>query len=225
MTTFGFLIFNKLTQLDFTGPVQFLNRMPKSSVLTIAKTKDPIGTDCGFSILPTHSIDEVKNLDAICIPGGAGIQDVMQDKDTMDFIKDVAPDCQYVSSVCTGAFVLGSAGLLDNKDATTHWAYQHLLPMVGAKPVDARFVRDGNVFTGGGVTAGIDFAINFIEEVYDRETASNIKLAFQYDQPTLNINELRMQEGKKEILDSYKIRADSLHKFLIENKEQSNDKY
>lgn len=153
--------------------------------------------------------------------GGAGIQDVMKDKETMDFIKSISSDCGYVSSVCTGAFVLGSAGLLQDKEATTHWAYQHLLPLVGAKPSDARFVRDGNVFTGGGVTSGIDFAINFIEEIYDQKTADNIKLALQYDQNVLSKDRLDKQESSKEILASYKTRADSLETFLIEHKDKS----
>ena len=177
----GFVLFPNLTQLDFTGPLQVLHRVPGARTHIVAKTREPIPSDCGLSLLPTATFEDCAPLDLICVPGGFGVSGAIADKPTIDFVRRQGERAKYVTSVCTGAFVLGVAGLLEGRRATTHWAYTGLLPLVGARYEKARVVRDGNVFTGGGVTAGIDFALAVAAEVAGAEAAQRIQLAIEYD--------------------------------------------
>jgi cyclohexyl-isocyanide hydratase len=177
----GFLLFDNVTQLDFTGPLQVLHRMPGAQVHIAAKALDPVMSDCGLALMPTTTLAACPKLDMICVPGGFGVANAFADAETLEFVQQQAAGAEIVSSVCTGAFILGVAGLLEGKRATTHWAYHHLLPAVGAVPVAQRVVRDGNVFTGGGVTAGIDFALTVISELNGPEAAQRIQLAIEYD--------------------------------------------
>ncbi|KAF0178603.1 MAG: DJ-1/PfpI family protein [Hyphomonadaceae bacterium] len=177
----GFVIFPNLTQLDFTGPLQVLHRLPGAQTHIVAKTLDPVPSDCGLSLLPTTTFADCPPLDLICIPGGFGVDQAMADAETIDFVKRQGARAKYVTSVCTGAFILGAAGLLNGKRATTHWAYRDFLPLVGATPEKARVVRDGNTFTGGGVTAGIDFALTVAAEIAGTDVAQSIQLAIEYD--------------------------------------------
>jgi len=177
----GFVLFPNLTQLDFTGPLQVLHRVPGAKTHIVAKAREPVPSDCGLSLLPTATFEDCAPLDLICVPGGFGVSGAIADKPTIDFVRRQGERAKYVTSVCTGAFVLGVAGLLEGRRATTHWAYTGLLPLVGAKHEPARVVRDGNVFTGGGVTAGIDFALAVAAEVAGAEAAQRIQLAIEYD--------------------------------------------
>jgi cyclohexyl-isocyanide hydratase len=179
--TTGFVIFPNLTQLDFTGPLQALHRLPGAKTHILAKTRDPVPSDCGLSLLPTMTFGECGGLDLLCVPGGFGVDSAIQDKETIEFVRRMGVRAKYVTSVCTGAFVLGAAGLLNGKRATTHWAYHHLLPRVGAIPEHARVVRDGNVITGGGVTAGLDFAFTLLNEIAGADVAQTVQLALEYD--------------------------------------------
>ncbi len=180
-TTIVFLIFPGITQLDFTAPAQALSRMPGAVVAGAAAGLTPIPTDSGFSIVPTHDFATAPQADILCIPGGHGVVDALDDADTIDFIARQAANARWVTSVCTGAFLLGRAGLLSGKRATTHWAYTHLLPLVGAEPVKARIVEDGNVVTSGGVTSGLDFALTLIARLRGDAVAQAIQLAIEYD--------------------------------------------
>src|SRR5882757_6483312 len=125
----GFLIFPNLTQLDFTGPLQVLSRLPGARTHIAARSLEPIPTDCGLSLLPTVTLEDCPKLDLLCVPGGFGVVDVMKDDTSLDFVRRQAASARYVTSVCVGAFVLGAAGLLRGKRATTHWAYTDLLPL------------------------------------------------------------------------------------------------
>ncbi|MFC2951831.1 DJ-1/PfpI family protein [Marinicaulis aureus] len=176
-----FLLFPNLTQLDFTGPLQVLSRLPGAQVALAAKHKAPVPTDAVLTLNPTHDFSDCPPTDLLCIPGGFGIDDAMQDKETIAFVKREGARASYVTSVCTGAFILGAAGLLKGKKATTHWAYHDELKHVGAEPVQARVVRDGNLFTGGGVTAGIDFAFTLAAEIAGDDVAKAIQLGLEYD--------------------------------------------
>src|SRR5690349_13634339 len=158
----GFVIFPNLTQLDFTGPLQVLSRLPNSATHIIAKTRDPVPSDCGLSLVPTRTFQDCPPLNLICVPGGFGVSEAMRDAETVAFVQSMAAGAQYVTSVCTGAFVLGAAGLLRGRRATTHWAYTDLLALVGATYEQARVVWDGPVITAGGVTSGIDFALRIV---------------------------------------------------------------
>lgn len=177
----GFVLFPNVTQLDLTGPLQVLHRLPGAHVHIVARTLDPVPSDCGLSLVPTVTFDACPALDLLCIPGGFGVDDALVDEALMHFVKEQAKGARYVTSVCTGAFVLAHAGLLQGRRATTHWAYRTLLEEVGAELVDARVVRDGNIFTGGGVTAGIDFALVIAAEVAGDDVAKRIQLAIEYD--------------------------------------------
>ena len=183
MTTFniGFVIFPNLTQLDFTGPLQVLSRLPDAKIHIVARSLDPVPSDCGLSLLPTTTFADCCQLDLICVPGGGGVVAAMADRETIEFVRQQAAGAQYVTSVCTGAFVLGAAGLLEGRRATTHWGYTELLPLVGATFEKARIVKDGNVITAAGVASGIDFALHMAAEIAGEETAHAIQLAIEYD--------------------------------------------
>jgi cyclohexyl-isocyanide hydratase len=183
MTTFniGFVIFPNLTQLDFTGPLEVLHRLPETKIHIVAKSLDPVPSDCGLSLLPTTTFKDCCQLDLICIPGGGGVVGIMTDRETVDFVLKQAARARYITSVCTGAFVLGVAGLLKGRRATTHWAYTGLLALVGATYEKARIVKDGNVVTAGGVASGIDFAFHIAAEIVGEETAQAIQLSIEYD--------------------------------------------
>lgn len=177
----GFVIFDNITQLDFTGPLQVLHRLPDSNIHIIAATLDPVMSDCGLALVPTITFANCPQLDLICVPGGFGVEAVMADPVAIDFVRRQSAAARYVTSVCTGAFVLGTAGLLKGKNATTHWAYHGILANVGAIPTRGRVVRDGNIFTGGGVTAGIDFALTIVAEIAGDKAAQGIQLSIEYD--------------------------------------------
>lgn len=196
----GFVLFPNLTQLDFTGPLQVLHRLPGATTHIIAKTMDPVPSDCGLSLVPTTTFADCPPLDLICVPGGFGVDQAMADDETVNFVRRRGLTAKYVTSVCTGAFILGAAGLLKGKRATTHWAYHDMLALVGATPEKARVVRDGHTITGGGVTAGIDFALTVAAEIAGPDVAQNIQLAIEYD-PAPPFDSGSPQRAPKEILD------------------------
>ncbi|HEX4894342.1 MAG TPA: DJ-1/PfpI family protein [Hyphomicrobiaceae bacterium] len=178
----GFVIFPEVTQLDFTGPLQVLTGLPQSTIHIVAKTEDPVPSDTALRLLPTHTFETCPQLDLICIPGGSqGVAGAMVDRDTIAFVRKQASAAKYVTSVCTGAFVLGVAGLLKGRRATSHWAYADLLPLVGAIHEKARVVKDGNVITAGGVTSGIDFGLSVVAELAGEPVARRIQLGMEYD--------------------------------------------
>jgi cyclohexyl-isocyanide hydratase len=176
-----FVLFDNVTQLDFSGPVQFLSRMPGAKLYIASKNGGPVTTDCGFSILPSTSFADCPQADIICIPGGHGVREAIADTDLVDFVARQAVKATWITSVCTGAFILGVAGVLQGKRATCHWGYTHLLPLVGATHEPARVVRDGNLVTAGGVTSGIDFALELIAMIAGEDAARSIQLALEYD--------------------------------------------
>ncbi|HUA54484.1 MAG TPA: DJ-1/PfpI family protein [Candidatus Sulfotelmatobacter sp.] len=176
----GFLLFPRLTQLDLTGPFEVLRSLPGGEVHLIAKTREPVPAEGGLAIVPTATYDDCPALDLICVPGGRGISALLGDRETLDFLRRVAKSARYVTSVCTGALVLGAAGFLRGKRATTHWMSLDMLRAFGAEPVVARVVKDGNLITGGGVTAGIDFALTVVAEVAGQRAAEAIQLAIEY---------------------------------------------
>jgi cyclohexyl-isocyanide hydratase len=149
----GFLLFPGIQQLDLTGPYDVLGSLPDVQLHLVWKDLAPITSSTGMVFTPTMTYADCPRLDVICVPGGAGVGALMEDPQTLDFLKAQALTARYVTSVCTGSLVLGAAGLLRGRKATTHWAYHHLLAPLGAIPVQARVVRDGNLFTGGGITA------------------------------------------------------------------------
>jgi cyclohexyl-isocyanide hydratase len=176
-----FVLFDNVTQLDFTGPVQFLSRLPGAVVHVVSKDGAAVTTDCGFSILPSAGFADCPQADILCVPGGHGVRGAIADTAIVDFVRQQAKGADYITSVCTGAFILGAAGLLHSKKATCHWAYTQLLPLFGATHAPARVVRDGNLITAGGVTSGIDFALELIAAISGEDVARTIQLALEYD--------------------------------------------
>lgn len=176
----GFLLFPQVQQLDLTGPYDVLASLPEVKVHLIWKDLMPITASTGLMLKPTVTFDDCPALDVICIPGGSGVGPLMEDEQTLDFIRTQAAKARYVTSVCTGSLVLGAAGLLKGKRATTHWAYHELLAPLGAIAVKDRVVRDGNLLTGGGITAGIDFALTLAAELFDKDTAELVQLQLEY---------------------------------------------
>ncbi|NWA25805.1 DJ-1/PfpI family protein [Pseudomonas gingeri] len=176
----GFLLFPKVQQLDLTGPYEVLASLPDVRIHLIWKDLAPVTSSTGLAFTPTTTFEDCPPLDVICIPGGAGVGPLMEDAETLSFIVRQAVQARYVTSVCTGALVLGAAGLLQGRKATTHWAYHDLLAPLGAIPVKERVVRDGNLLTGGGITAGIDFALTLAGELVGAQEAQVIQLQFEY---------------------------------------------
>ena len=178
----GFVIFPQLTQLDFTGPLQVLKNLPQAALHVVAKSRDPVPSDCTLALVPTHTFADCPQLDLICVPGGGeGVIAAANDRATVEFVRRQAAGAKYVTSVCTGAFILGAAGLLQGRRATTHWALTGLLPLVGATYEKARIVKDGNVITAGGVTSGIDFGLSIIAEIAGADVARAVQLGIEYD--------------------------------------------
>jgi cyclohexyl-isocyanide hydratase len=189
----GFVIFPGITQLDFTGPFEVLSRLgtppslsapskfPQARTHVVAKTMLPVWSDRGLGMMPTCTFQSCPPLDLICLPGGSGVVEALADGETVDFVRRQGALAEYVTSVCMGAFLLGAAGLLKGRRAATHWAYVDLLPLVGASHEKGRVVRDGNVFTSGGVTSGIDFAFRIVAELAGPEVAQAIQLGIEYD--------------------------------------------
>ncbi|SEQ66458.1 cyclohexyl-isocyanide hydratase [Faunimonas pinastri] len=176
----GFLVFPRVQQLDLTGPYDVFGSLPDRELHLIWKSREPVASSSGMWLTPDTSFEDCPELDVLCIPGGSGVSALMQDAEVLAFVRETAAKARYVTSVCTGSLVLGAAGLLKGRRATTHWASHHLLPLLGAVPVKERIVRDGNLITGGGVTAGIDFALAVVAELTDRAQAEAIQLGIEY---------------------------------------------
>ena len=177
----GLLAFPNLTQLDLTGPYEVLARLPGAETLLLWKTLDPVRSEHGLTILPTQTLADCPPLDLVLVPGGAGINTLLEDAAVLAFLRRAAAEARYVVGVCTGSLVLGAAGLLRGRRAGTHWLSRDLLRAFGAEPVAERVVVDGNFFTGGGVTAGIDVALTVAAAIAGRPAAEAIQLAIEYD--------------------------------------------
>jgi cyclohexyl-isocyanide hydratase len=177
----GMLVFPNLTQLDLTGPYEVLARLPQSETLLLWKDLQPVRSEHGLAILPTAALADCPPLDLVLVPGGPGINPLLEDQEVLAFLHRAAARARYVVGVCTGSLVLGAAGLLRGRRAATHWMSREFLPAFGAKPVTERVVRDGNLFTGGGVTAGIDVALTVAAEIAGRDAAEAIQLGIEYD--------------------------------------------
>jgi cyclohexyl-isocyanide hydratase len=177
---FGLLLFPRVQQLDLTGPYEVFASLPGARVDLVAREIAPVVSATGLMLVPTISFADCPPLDVICVPGGAGVNALLTDAETLDFVRKQASTARFVTSVCTGALVLGAAGLLRGKRATTHWAAHDLLAALGALPTHGRVVRDGNLLTGGGVTAGIDFALMLAAELMGREQAEMVQLNLEY---------------------------------------------
>jgi cyclohexyl-isocyanide hydratase len=177
----GLLVFPKVTQLDLTGPVQVFSSMPGAKLHLIWKRIEPVASDSVLVLTPTVTFADCPQLDVICVPGGVGSDDLLNDEEVLSFLRKQAEGAKFVTSVCTGSLVLGAAGLLRGYRAATHWAAMDHLAAFGATPTKTRVCIDRNRVTGGGVTAGIDFALTLVSNLLDQKTAQAIQLRLEYN--------------------------------------------
>jgi cyclohexyl-isocyanide hydratase len=176
----GLLVFPQVQQLDLTGPFEVFASLPDTRVHLVWKEIVPIVSATGLILTPTMTLADCPALDVICVPGGGGVNALLNDSEILDFIRHQAAGARYVTSVCTGSLVLGAAGLLKGRRATSHWNAIDFLPAFGAEPVKARVVKDGNLITAGGVTSGIDFGLTIAARIAGREAAELIQLSLEY---------------------------------------------
>jgi cyclohexyl-isocyanide hydratase len=176
----GLLVFPSVQQLDLTCPYDVFAMIPGAKVYLIWKDRSPVTSATGLVLTPTMTFAECPALDVLCVPGGGGINALLRDAEVLDFLRAQAARARYVSSVCTGSLVLGAAGLLKGRRATTHWNSHDFLAKFGAIPTHGRVVRDGNLFTAGGVTAGIDFGLTVVAELLGDAQAQVIQLGHEY---------------------------------------------
>lgn len=183
----GAILFPGMDQADFTGPFEVLSRLPESRFAILAKNPGPVRDAKGLLLTPELTFSDAPQLDLLLVPGGGGINALMEDTITLDFIRTQAAAAQVVMSVCTGALVLGAAGLLKGRKATTHWASHHFLKQFGATPVKERVVFDGRLVTTAGVTAGYDGALRVAALLRGERVAQEIQLYIQYSpEPPFN---------------------------------------
>jgi transcriptional regulator GlxA family with amidase domain len=175
-----FALYPRVTQLDFTGPYEVFSRLPGAQCILASATGGELEVDGGMTFAKVRRLADIDRCQIICVPGGFGTIEAMEDPELLGQIRRLASTARYVTSVCTGALVLGAAGLLRGKRATSHWAWRDALSAFGATPDPARVVRDGNVFTGGGVTAGIDFALALMAEIAGADYAQSVQLGIEY---------------------------------------------
>jgi cyclohexyl-isocyanide hydratase len=181
MLHIAFLLFPDVTQLDLTGPAQVLSRMGDVKLDLVAKTRDPVQTDAQFALLPTATFAEIQSTDILCVPGGFGTVTAMEDPETLAWLRQVSEGAQWVTSVCTGSLLLAAAGLLTGYRAACHWASRDQLAFFGVEPASERIVFDRNRVTGGGVTAGIDFALALTAAIRGEAHAKFVQLSLEYD--------------------------------------------
>lgn len=177
----GMILFPNLTHLDLTGPFEVFGRIPNARVLAVAADLELVTSDTGLRVAPDISFADAPAFDVICVPGGPGVNQMLENEAFLGFLRTQGRHAAYLTSVCTGALLLGAAGLLDGYRATTHWLSMDLLALFGAIPVRERVVIDRNRITGGGVTAGIDFGLVVAAELAGSEVAQRIQLMMEYD--------------------------------------------
>jgi putative intracellular protease/amidase len=176
------LIFDELTALDAIGPYEVLSRLPDAELTFVAKEAGLKRTDTGaLGLSADLAIEELPDPDILLVPGGQGNRPLMTDTEVLQWVRAAHETTTWTTSVCTGALVLAAAGILDGKQATTHWAYLERLRELGAEPVAERVVEDGKIITGAGVSAGIDMALTLASRVAGEQVAKAIQLGIEYD--------------------------------------------
>ncbi len=177
----GMLVFPDITAIDYVAPADLLVRIPGARLQLVWKHTAPLRTELGWEFRATADFEHCGQLDMLVVPGGPGIQPLLEDEEVLQFLARQGLQARWIVGICTGPLVLGAAGLLDGYAATCHWASHALLPLVGATPVDRRVVVDRNRVTGAGMTSGIDCALQTIALVSGDEVAQGVQLFAEYD--------------------------------------------
>jgi cyclohexyl-isocyanide hydratase len=193
-----FPLYPGVTHLDFTGPQQFLGRLPGAKTVVASMGGGDVESD-GLTFSGLSDLTQVERCDVLCVPGGLGSTEAMLDEAFMAEIRRLAAGATYITSVCTGSLILGAAGLLNGKRAACHWAWRDMLAPMGAIVCEDRVVRDGNIITGGGVTAGLDFALVMVAELAGDLMAQSLQLSFEYA-PAPPFNAGRPETAPPEVL-------------------------
>ena len=213
MTTSPFIVvfalYNRVTQLDFTGPHEVFWRLPGAQCVVASVGGGEIHADGGLTISNVQRLADIPHADLICVPGGFGVIEAMEDAAFVREVRRLADGARYVTSVCSGSLVLGAAGLLQGKRAACHWAWRNLLPAFGATVDESRVVRDGNLITGGGVTAGIDMALTVMADIAGAEHAQTVQLGIEYA-PAPPFDCGRPERAAPQILEAVTSRLDRL---------------
>lgn len=175
-----FALYPRITQLDFTGPFEVLARLPNARCILASVDGGELAADRGMRFAGLVPLAEVETCDLLCVPGGFGTVEAIEDARYLAALRRLGARARYITSVCTGSLLLAAAGLLRGRRAACHWAWRNQLAEFGVTPDPARVVRDGNVFTGGGVTAGIDMALEVMAEIAGRDHAETVQLGIEY---------------------------------------------
>ncbi len=176
------LIYDGLAPLDAIGPYEVMRNVPGWDVRTVAKKKGEVRDERGsLGLVADHSLEELTEPDLVLVPGGGGNRPLMEDEELLEWLREVDRATKWTTSVCTGSLLLGAAGLLQGKRATTNWVVLDALREFGAEPVGGRFVEDGKVVTAAGVTAGIDMALHLVAREVGPEVAQAVQLGIEYD--------------------------------------------
>ena len=198
-----FVVYPGVTQLDFTGPYEILSRLPGAAAIVASKEGGVLRSEAGLSFADLARLADIDACEMILVPGGPGQSEAMLDADFIAQVKRLGARARYVTAVCTGSLILAAAGLLKGKRAGTHWAYRDLLGALGVQVETDRVVHDGDTFTGGGVTAGIDIALAVAAEVAGERTAKMIQLSVEYA-PAPPFNAGSPDSAEPEIVDGVK---------------------
>lgn len=180
MTHIVFPVYDGVTQLDFTGPHQVLQRLPGATLVVASVGGAPVKSDDGLTFGALARLEDIDTCDVLCVPGGMRCTDAMQNTAFVAAVRRLGLGATYLTSVCSGSLILGAAGLLQGRRAACHWFWRDMLPIFGAIPDAGRIVKDGHLITGGGVTAGIDFALALVAEIAGDDVARSIQLRLEY---------------------------------------------
>jgi cyclohexyl-isocyanide hydratase len=208
--TVVFALYPRITQLDFTGPFEVLARLPDARCVLASVAGGELVADRGLTFTGLERLDHVEECALLCVPGGFGSIAALDDQAYLLAIRRLGEQARYVTSVCTGSLLLAAAGLLRGRRAACHWAWRDKLADFGVTPDPARVVRDGNVFTGGGVTAGIDMALEVMAEVAGRDYAETVQLAIEYA-PAPPFDSGRPELAREPVLRAARARMESMN--------------
>ncbi len=175
------LLYDELAAQDAIGPYEVMRCVPGWEVALVGTRKGEVRAEGGLGLLVDHTLGETEDVDLVLVPGGAGSDAVAEDDAVLSWLRAVDERTKWTTSVCTGSTVLGAAGLLEGKRATSNWLYLERLRDFGAEPVGGRFVEDGKIVTAAGVTAGIDMALHLVGREAGTEVAEAVQLGIEYD--------------------------------------------
>ena len=175
------LLFDNFTALDIVGPYEVLNKLPDSKLLLVGLDKKEYRDPYGLKISADNSIGEISEADILLVPGGPGIDNLLNNKEVLDWIRKIDRTTKWTVSVCSGSLLLAQTGLLDGKNCTTHWRRKEQLSRFKVNVKDARYIQDGKFITSAGVSAGIDMALYLVSKISGDQTAMMFQLAIEYD--------------------------------------------